>query len=205
MAFGIAAVSDLFRSVEKKMQENRDLIIELDSRLGDGDLGLTMTGAFAAAAALSPGDEKDIGKYLAKAGLAMNNAAPSTMGTLMASGFMRGGKALRGVEEIFLDGLRSFFHAFLEGLMERGKSVRGEKTIIDVIGPVSDSFDIEYPDMATALNAALEAAEAGPDATKDMLACRGRAAYYQEQSLGHQAPGATAGLFLVQGFAEVFG
>ncbi len=205
MAYDISSIKLLFRSLEKKMEEGRDLLIELDARMGDGDLGLTMARAFTAAAALEPAEgETDIGKFLAKAGMAMNNAAPSTMGTLMATGFMRGGKALKGVEEISAGSLADFFQAFEEGLKERGKSDRGEKTIIDVIGPVADALAESHSDLASALRAALTAAEAGLESTKEMQATHGRAAYYLEQSLGHQDPGATAGLYLIQGFAEVF-
>ena len=206
MGKDINSIVEILSCLETKMNQNRELLIDLDSRLGDGDLGLTMTRAFTTAAQIKPApEEKDIGRFLAIVGMEISKAAPSTMGTLMATGFMRGGKALKGKETLGAEELRLFFQAFLTGLMERGKSGRGEKTIIDVIGPVSDALQQDYPDLPGAMGAALSAAETGLEATKEMIARHGRAAYYGEQSLGHHDPGATAGLLLVEGFAEILG
>ena len=83
------------------MNENKDRLIELDSVVGDGDLGLTMTKGFAAASEFAAGsDETDAGKMLYGAGKAMSSAAPSTMGTLMSIGLMQGGKVLKGKTEL---------------------------------------------------------------------------------------------------------
>ena len=79
------------------MNENKDYLIELDANSGDGDLGLTMSKGFAAAKdEVTANPETDLGKLLFKAGSAISAAVPSTMGTLMASGFLGVGKALKG-------------------------------------------------------------------------------------------------------------
>ena len=65
-------------------------------RMGDGDLGLTMQKGFGALPQLIRDNEAegDIGKTLMKAGMKMAALVPSTMGTLMSSGIMEGGKAI---------------------------------------------------------------------------------------------------------------
>ena len=206
MTANIQTVTEILTALGRKMSENKELLIDLDSRMGDGDLGLTMSRGFTAAAEMTPAEgETDIGRFLAKVGMEMSRVAPSTMGTLMATGFMRGGKALKGQDTLSVETLRLFFKAFVEGMMERGKSKRGEKTIIDVLGPAADALEQEHADVPSAMQAALAAAREGLEATKQMVACHGRAAYYQEKSLGHQDSGATAGLLLMEGFAEVLG
>ena len=91
-------IKSLLNCFAEVMQENREFLIEQDSIVGDGDLGLTMSDGFQAAAeAVRKSDETDAGKLLYMAGKAMSVAVPSTMGTLMASGFMQAGKALKGV------------------------------------------------------------------------------------------------------------
>lgn len=83
------------------MQANRDYLIDLDSVVGDGDLGLTMSDGFLAAYnAVKDSNETDCGKLLYFAGKAMGTAVPSTMGTLMASGLMRAGRELK-VKQIY--------------------------------------------------------------------------------------------------------
>ncbi len=74
----------------------KEKLIEMDSIVGDGDLGLTMSDGFGAAYhAVSRSNETDIGKFFYLAGKTMSSAVPSTMGTLMASGLIEVGKNLK--------------------------------------------------------------------------------------------------------------
>lgn len=186
--------------------ENKDYLIELDSKMGDGDLGLTMAAVFAAIDEFAADwGEEDIGSMLMKGGMAMSKAAPSTMGTLMATGFMRGGKALKGCNEIGTAEAASFWKAFVGGIMDRGKSKPGEKTIVDSLFPAAEAFEAAAEaadDLSAAAAKAKAAAEQGRDSTVGMLAQHGRAAYYQEKSVEIQDPGATMGAILVSTFAD---
>ena len=63
------------------MTEKRDWLIELDSVVGDSDLGLTMSDGFRAAAEAAAACElTDVGKLAYQAGKAMASAVPSTTG-----------------------------------------------------------------------------------------------------------------------------
>jgi len=196
----------LFQAWDAVMAEQKDALILLDGVMGDGDLGLTMVAAFAAAAAEVAGSaEADLGMVLAKAGMAMARAAPSTMGTLVGSGFMRGGKALRGQAALAAPEFALFLGAFTEGVMDRGKARPGEKTIIDALHPAALAAQAQAQGgagLARTAAAAAEAAEAGLQAATGMLAQHGRAVYYQEKSIGRQDPGATVGCLLVKTLAE---
>ena len=192
----------ILQNLKALYNDRKDFLVELDGRMGDGDLGLTMSKGFTAAYdELKDTAETDIGKIFMKAGMQMAKAAPSTMGTLMGTGFMRGGKAVAGKAELTTADLADFFQAFVAGIMERGKARPGEKTIIDALKPAADTltqFSNEVP--AKALSAALSAAEKGLESTKNMIAQHGRIAYYKEQSKGQEDPGATAGVILIKGF-----
>ena len=196
----------LFQAWDAVMAEQKEALILLDGVMGDGDLGLTMVAAFGAAAAEVAGSaEPDLGAVLAKAGMAMARAAPSTMGTLVGSGFMRGGKALRGKPALGAPELALFLDAFTEGLMERGKAKPGEKTIIDALHPAALAAQAQAQGgagLVPAAAAAAQAAQAGLEAATGMLAQHGRAVYYQEKSIGRQDPGATVGCLLVRTLAE---
>ncbi len=201
-ALGKDDVIKILQNLKQLFNDNKDFLVELDGKMGDGDLGLTMSKAFTAAGdELADTEETDIGKIFMKAGMVMAKAAPSTMGTLMATGFMRGGKAIAGKSELSGPELADFFQAFVGGIMERGKAKPGEKTIIDALKPAADTLiDSRAENTATALQKALLAAEEGLESTKDMIAQHGRIAYYKEKSKGHEDPGATAGVILVKGF-----
>ena len=96
-----AEIRGLLAAWKEIMAKNKTMLIDLDSVVGDGDLGLTMSDGFAAASkAADEKDEADVGKLVYFAGKAMSTAVPSTMGTLMASGLMQIGKAMKGRTEI---------------------------------------------------------------------------------------------------------
>ena len=199
-------IKGFLKTMNRVAAEKKDYLIDLDSKMGDGDLGLTMAAVFSAIDefAVSFGND-DIGELLMKGGMAMAKAAPSTMGTLMATGFMRGGKAVKGCTELGITELSLFWKAFVEGIMDRGKSKPGEKTIVDVLFPAAVAFEVSAAagdDIVKAAAAAKKAADEGLELTMDMVAQHGRAAYYQEKSRELQDPGATVGAILIGAFAD---
>lgn len=82
---------NLFDSWKQLFAEQREFLIALDGKVGDSDLGITMSKAFAAAAEAVhvEGEAAGIAKLLRTAGATMARVAPSTMGTLTATGFLR--------------------------------------------------------------------------------------------------------------------
>ncbi len=197
----------VLRELKASMEKNQDLLAELDGVMGDGDLGLTMTRAFTAAAEEAErSDEVLPGKLLMRLGAVIAKAAPSTMGTLVATGFMRGGKALDAATQIGSAELALFFDAFVKGIMERGKSAPGNKTIIDTLYPAARALlavsSVSGP-LPDAIGRAFVAACQGLEDSKQMKAQHGRAAYYRDASIGRQDGGATVGLLIVEGFYKV--
>ncbi len=197
---------DLFAHIATLFAENRDYLIDLDSRVGDSDLGITMCKAFDAAkeeTARLKG--QPIGTQLKKVGAAMSAAAPSTMGTLTATGFLRGGKAVGDVSEIDLVGWAAFWRAYVDGVAERGKANLGDKTVLDVLEPIATSFErsseMQVPMMEAFENAVAEASNA-LEATKGMIAQRGKAAAFGDRTLGLQDAGGTVAKLLIEGLAS---
>lgn len=201
---GLAA---LFARLREVFAERRDELIALDGKLGDSDLGITMNKGFNAAYdAVAANASDDLGKTLSQAGLAFAKAAPSTMGTLTATGLMRGGKALGGRDRLGTTELALFWAAFRDGVAERGKAKPGDKTILDVLGPVAASFEASAAaglPLPAALEAAHGAAEAGLEATKAMKAQHGKAAVYQEKSIGLPDAGGTVAVLIVGAMRDV--
>lgn len=190
-------LAQLFADLRDVFVAQREFLIDLDGKVGDSDLGLTMNKGFTAAYESVAGNATDsVGRTIQMAGMAIAKAAPSTMGTLMATGFMRGGKALEAAPSIGTAEMSLFWAAFLQGILERGKAKRGDKTLVDVVGPISESLTAsaaEGLELAEALRRAALAAAEGLEATKDMVAQHGKAACFQEKTLGLQDAGATVG------------
>jgi len=188
------------------MVENRDLLCELDADMGDGDLGLTMSKAFPAAEMEAiESDETDLGRLIMKCGMKMNSAAPSTMGTLMSSGFVSAGKGLAGKTELDADDFVKFYTLVADGAANRGKAKTGERTVLDTLYPAAEaaanalSGGADIPGIASA---ALKGAESGLEATKEMLPKYGKAAVFVAKAIGKIDQGALVGELFAQGINE---
>ncbi len=192
--------------ISKIMEENRDYLIELDSVVGDSDLGLTMSDGFRSAYdSVSDGMEPDLGKLLYKAGKAMGNKVPSTMGTLMAAGLMRAGKVLKGKTELTDNDVVSLFQAYKEGVAGLGKAELGEKTFLDGFQPGIDALAAGLDagiSLEMALQEAASAAWTGFVNTTTMVAVHGRAATRGEASRSLKDPGAAVGALIMRAVAE---
>lgn len=136
MAYTIEDLRTQFKVISAHINANKDLLIELDSALGDGDLGLTMsTGFEAAVEALEADAGEDLGKTLMQVGMAVNNKAPSTMGTLISSAILRAARVVKGKAEFDDQDCVEMAKAAVQGIKDRGKAERGDKTILDSLIP----------------------------------------------------------------------
>ena len=108
------------------------MLTELDQAVGDGDLGVTAIKLAEALETAAHRGGADLGKFLAQTGMALNRAAPSTMGTLMATALMQAGKrALEQRMPLPAADLPQFLSAATEGVRTRGKANLGDKTLLD--------------------------------------------------------------------------
>ena len=192
-----------FAAIGAVMTAHADELCEMDAKMGDGDLGLTMKKGFSAMPEiLSAIDEPDLGKKLMKAGMKMASVVPSTMGTLMASGIMTGGKELSGRESIDASGLLTFLKGYAAGIAKRGKCARGERTVLDAVGAAADKLEAALTSdmtLAQAAEIALEGAKEGVEATRAMEPKYGKAAVHKAAAAGQIDQGACAGMYMVQG------
>jgi len=190
------AVAEAMTRVCAALAGQKDYLTSLDQAMGDGDMGITMDKiADALSAYAGSTDVGDIGRFLLGAGMAANRAAPSTMGTLVATALMRAGKEAKGQAELSLADLARLFSAADTGMQERGKARPGDKTIIDSIQPASEAF-VEAvaagDDLPAAGAKALQAAEVGRDRVTPLRSKIGRASWVGERTEGKVDPGCAA-------------
>jgi dihydroxyacetone kinase-like protein len=85
------------------------------------------------------------------------------------------------------------FTSGVESIMDRGKSKLGDKTMLDVLIPVSkklESLANERSEKQKLIKEIDLVAMAGVIATKDMMPSKGRSAGLAERAVGHIDPGA---------------
>lgn len=201
---------EMFEAVAAVMADMAETLCQMDAKMGDGDLGLTMRKGFGAMPQLLRDvEEPDMGKRLMKAGMKMSSVVPSTMGTLMASGIMTGGKAIAGATEMDAKTYLSYLKGFAAGIGKRGKCVRGERTVLDAIGAAADSLEAALTEnpglgLAEAGMIALEGAENGVEATRAMEPKYGKAAVHKAAAAGVADQGACAGMYMIRGYCNYF-
>ena len=201
---------DVVRFFEKAsdlMAENKDYLIELDANSGDGDLGLTMSKGFSAAKEkVRVSTDTDLGKLIFSAGSTLASAVPSTMGTLMGSGFLGAGKALKGMESLDAAGFAAFAQGYYEGVQKRGKANPGERTVLDSLKPAADAAkaaaDAGCDDVKELAQKTYEAACEGVEATKEMAPVYGKAFVHREKLHGVPDQGAIVGSLLYKAWVD---
>lgn len=190
------AVADALLRASNALITNSDYLTELDQMMGDGDTGITL-GKVATALIdyVNSNPADDIGDFLAKAGMAANKAAPSTLGTLTATALMKAGKEVKGQTELSVQDLATMFSAADDGVQQRGKAKLGDKTIVDALHPASIAFTEAIAAGASLMDAgmaALRAAEAGRDQVTPLRSQIGRASWVGERTEGKVDPGCAA-------------
>ena len=196
----------LFSRLSEVFADQKEALITLDGQVGDSDLGLTMAKGFAAAdKAMAELGDAPIDAQFKAAGATIARAAPSTMGTLMATGFLRGSAAAKDCDALGTAQMAQFWVAFRDGVAQRGRAQVGDKTVLDVLHPIAETMNAQADtgaDLATALDAAHARAVTALEETKDLVAQHGKAAAFQEKTRGIQDAGSTVAVILIQTFAE---
>ena len=203
MDFTTSDLIALMAALAEKMRVERDALCALDGVIGDADHGIAMELGFNAARdALAALDLSAIEPtaLLNTAAKSFLNAVGASSGPLYATAFMRGAAAVKGKATLAADDVIALFQAMAQGIKDRGKAEIGEKTMVDAWQPATEAAaeaNLAGKNLAESLGAALAAAERGAEATKDMIAAKGRSSRLGERSLGHMDPGAASAVTVI--------
>jgi dihydroxyacetone kinase-like protein len=182
-------------------------LTELDARIGDGDHGINMQRGMEAVAAELRASEPDVGAadLLRRSGRRVVSVVGGASGPLYGTLLIATADALGDLPA----GVADLARALEEGIAavgRRGRSTVGQKTMLDTLVPAAATLASTLRSGATNAEAgvgAAEAARAGRDGTRDMIAQRGRASYLGERARGHLDPGAASSLLLIEALAAV--
>jgi dihydroxyacetone kinase len=202
LARSLAAAADALASSAAEL--NR-----LDGFAGDGDLGITMSAAARALKeVLDLNEQAPPQKLLAACGAAIARHAPSTSGTLVATGLLRAAKVVTEPGGDDVEILTGAFRAAQEGIQARGKAAVGDRTMVDGLQAVCTSLQASSSaglKMPEALQAAAEAASRAADATAEMVPRIGRASWVPDRARGHPDAGCAMLAIALQAVAETAG
>ncbi len=177
-----------------------DALTRLDQAIGDGDHGLNLRRGFEAIlgerarlSGMAPADA------LHQAGMLLVMKVGGASGPLYGSlliGMAKAAKAGGDLPAQLAEGVAQ--------VQKRGKSDAGAKTMLDVLIPVLATLQAQAgrprPELIRAIR---QTADDAREATKPMLATRGRASFLGERSIGHYDPGASSSQLLIHAVCDV--
>lgn len=201
----------MFAEIAKAMAESKAHLCELDGVIGDADHGIAMDLGFStvatnlAAPDITAADPTTVFNTAAKSFL---NAVGASSGPLYATAFMRAGASVKGKTVLTASDFADAFIAMAKGIQDRGKAEIGDKTMIDAWVPAAEAVEsakTQGASLAEILDKAGKAAEAGAEATKAMIASKGRSARLGERAIGHIDPGAASAAILIRAMGKGLG
>ncbi|MBA2487719.1 MAG: dihydroxyacetone kinase subunit DhaL [Candidatus Limnocylindrales bacterium] len=189
-----------FRLFGERLAEERDALTRLDQAIGDGDHGINMDRGFQAVLGSLPTFLDDgPGALCKQVGMRLISTVGGASGPLYGTFFLRMGTAMGTAEKLEPVELVAALRAGLEGVIQRGKAVPDDKTMVDAMRPAIEALEVSVGgDWQEALASAACAARQGRDRVTPLVARKGRASYLGERSTGHQDPGATSTTILFE-------
>jgi dihydroxyacetone kinase/dihydroxyacetone kinase-like protein len=205
---GFERVELVVRTMAQTSVDNETYFSELDAAVGDGDFGYSLARGFEIVLAdWDDIDRTDVATFLRKVAVILTSRIGGTSGPIWGTAFLRAGGAAAGADGIGADETVAMLRAGIEGVKQRGQSDVGDKTLLDSLVPAVDALEQRLgagDDAGAAVAAAAEAAKEAAEATRPMLAKRGRAAYTGERSIGTLDAGAVGVAVMLERVAEAW-
>ncbi|ELY56784.1 dihydroxyacetone kinase [Natronococcus amylolyticus DSM 10524] len=199
------AIREATAAMADRMAAEKSVLTDLDSAIGDADHGANMNRGFQAALERLEDADDDPATLVKTVGVALVSEVGGAAGPLYGGSLMKASGELE--EGVTAESSVAFAERYLETVEERGKASVGDKTMVDAITPAvhtyKKSIEVDDCDPLEALGKAVDAAERGVAFTTPIRAKKGRASYLGWRSVGHQDPGATSTLYLLEELLEV--
>lgn len=203
------AVIEWLQELGRIYNEQSDLLTELDAAIGDADHGANMQRGFNAVIAAMPElKEQSIHSILKESAMILIKTVGGSSGPLYGTFFLRMAHVITNENETIIPAqVIAMFSAGLQGVIERGKGSKNDKTMIDTLQPAVEAMQNAL-EAGHSLDVIMEsgetAAEKGMKSTITMIAKKGRASYLGERSVGHQDPGATSAYLMIKAAADIW-
>ena len=200
---------NIFDSIEKIQNNiiyNKDEIEKLDQEIGDGDHIFNILRGLEEISKL--GElliDQPIDQIFKQLGMKIMTTVGGSSGALFATLLIGMAKNYNS-QLTDQENIANMFNEGVDAMKNRGKSDSGEKTMLDVLIPVSNILiDCKNETNTNILaNKVKTVAEKGMLSTKDMLATKGRASFLGERSKGHIDPGARSSQLAIDAICNQF-
>jgi len=190
----------------EKMVESEPTLTALDQVIGDGDHGIGIQRGFSAVMdQLQSSDfqAKDVGDLFTQMGTKLMTSMGGASGAIFGTLFRAGGKSIAGEQELTSAVLSRLLNDGWHGVYQRGNARPGDKTMVDALAAAAkqaqETTNLPLPQ---ALAKIAQAAMAGAEETKEMVAVFGRSKNLGERAIGHIDPGSVSMAYILQYMSE---
>ncbi len=205
---GLEDFRNMMDKINDTLQENKMFLSQLDSVIGDGDHGISISKGFLnAIAKIKEQEPANISDLLKLAGNSIAVIIGGVTGPVFGMFFSEMGRAIDPEKDyVDINDLYAMFNQSLEKIMKIGGAKPGEKTMVDAFHPavlaLKESAE-KGASIKDAFSSMMAAAKAGAESTKGMVATKGRARYSGERSLGYEDAGANTIHLIIKAMYEV--
>ncbi len=196
--------------VANVIEANKDYLCALDSEVGDGDHGVSMTiGMRTARKALSALQNPSPELAFRTVAEAFADEVGAASGALYEGAFEAAAKATAGKAAINTTAdWAAIYEAIGNEMQTIGKAQLGDKTLLDAWLPAGTALREAAnagASLSEGLSKATAAAWAGVENTRDLVPKRGRAARLGERARGYQDAGATSAWLIIKALQDALG
>lgn len=188
----------------KAIQDNKQHLSDIDGLIGDGDHGVNMNKGFTLCQEALGDAPCDLSQALKTLYLVLMNQIGGSMGPLYGMFFKAMAKGCKGKEDLDAALFGQMLCLAKDKVLDISGAQPGDKTLLDALVPAQEAYqaalDAEHS-FAQCLTEMSTAAEAGRDATKDMIARVGRSSRLGERSQGVVDAGAASCCLILQTLA----
>ena len=193
-------IFNLINNIKIIIIQNKDEIEKLDQQIGDGDHIFNILRGLEEISKLKDSlIEKSIDQLFKQLGVKIMTTVGGSSGALFATLLIGMSKKYNSQLNNTVN-LSNMFTEGVESMKKRGKSDIGEKTMLDVLIPVSKELQKlkNEKNLKKIAEQIKVIAEKGMLSTKDIIATKGRASLLGERSIGHIDPGARSSQLAIE-------
>ena len=206
MQLNPAIIPSLIEAIDEVIEKNADEVTALDQAIGDGDHVTNLQrGIQALKVQKDDFIQLDWADAWQKIGMLLMSTVGGASGSLYGTFFISMSKSARE-RKLNLEAFAEVFTQGVESVKLRGKSDVGEKTMLDVLVPVSECLRqaaVDSVALPEVLGRIAGVAVDGVESTRDMLATRGRASFLGERTRGHIDAGAKTAQLMICAIVSV--
>ena len=194
---------NMLSAAAEEIEKNKGYLSKLDEMIVDGDHGTTISKAMAIMTeALVAGPEDDLKTLLKNISRALLGFAGGATGPLLGSMFNGLSDGMEVGERIDAAVFCRMFQTSEKAVLKVSGAAVGDKTMIDAFVPAVAALCRDAPtgDISRMLEAGMQAAQAGAESTRALMARKGRARNMAEKSVGLLDAGAMSISFIFKGF-----